>query len=133
MTRLRPILAAAVTALLLAAPAAATARPSHMSAVELARAQERAYMQQPGRDLTAVELALAQERAFMQQANARRMPPRTATATPGGPSTALVAGSIAAGLLAATGGLAAIAVRRRHVHRRATSLQGLMTSERSTP
>jgi hypothetical protein len=158
MTRLRPTLAAVFAALLLAAPTAAAGRPSHMTAVELARAQERAYMQQaspgrdmtavelaraqeraymqqanPVRDMTAVELALAQERAFMQQANARRMPPRTATATPGGPSTALVAGSIAAGLLAATGGLAAIAVRRRHVHRRATSLQGLMTSERSTP
>jgi hypothetical protein len=127
MTRLRPTLAAALAALLLAAPAAAAARPPHMTAVELARAQERAYMQQanPGRDMTAVELASAQERAYMQHANARRMPARTATATPGGPSTTLVAGSIAAGLLlAATGGLAAIAVRRRHMREAAATLPG---------
>ena len=123
MTRLRPILAAAVTALLFAAPAAATGPPSQMSAVELARAQERTYMQQPGRDLTAVELALALERTYMQQANAPRMSLRTATAAPVDQSTALVAGSIAAGLLlAAAGGLAAVAIRRRHAHNPAASL-----------
>jgi hypothetical protein len=127
MTRLRPTLAAVFAALLLAAPNAAAGHPSHMTAVELARAQERAYMQQasPGRDMTAVELARAQERAFMQQANARQMPARVPTATPGGPSTALVAGSIAAGLLlAATGGLAAIALRRRHMREAAATLPG---------
>jgi hypothetical protein len=136
MTRLRPTLAAALAALLLAAPAAAAARLPHMTPVELARAQERAYMQQanPVRDMTAVELPLAQERAFMQQANARRMPARTATATPGGPSTALVAGSIAAGLLlAATGGVAAIAVRRRHMRGSARLVAGPIIGQRSKP
>jgi hypothetical protein len=84
-------------ALLLATPAAATGRPSHMGAV-------------------------AQERAFMQQANAHRVPPRTATAGPADPSTPLVAGSIAGLLLAAAGGLAAVAVRRRHARDAAVSL-----------
>jgi 2-hydroxychromene-2-carboxylate isomerase len=103
MTRLRPTLAAVFAALLLAAPTAAAGRPSHMTAVELARAQERAYM---------------------QQANADPLPPRTATPADGGVSAALLAGSIAAGLLlAATSGLAAIAVHRRHARAASASVR----------
>jgi hypothetical protein len=118
MTRLRPTLAAAFAALLLAAPAAA-AGPSRISAVERARAQERAYMQQayPSRDLTAIELARAQERTYMQKPNAGPTPPRIATAAHGDPSTSLLAGSIAAALLlGAAGGVAAITLHRRHAH-----------------
>ena len=102
MTGLRPTLAVAFAVLLLAAPAAAAGRPS---------------------DSTAVERALAQERAYTQQAPAAPLP-RTATAAHGGVSTALLAGSIAAGLLlAAAGGLAGTAVHRRHVHEAAVSLE----------
>jgi hypothetical protein len=117
MIRPRRTLAAAFAALLLAAPAAATGRPTDTTAVERALAQERAYTQQAdrGRNMTAVERALAQERTYTQQANADPKPARAATAAHGGVSTELLAGSIAAGLLlAAAGGLAAIAVRRRH-------------------
>jgi hypothetical protein len=126
MTTLRPTLAAVFAALLLAAPAGAAGRPSDMTAVELARAQERAYMQQtsPGRDMTAVERALAQERTYTQQANADPGQPPAATAAHGGVSTALLAGSIAAGLLlAATGGLAAIASHRRHARAASASVR----------
>lgn len=126
MTRLHPTLAAVFAALLLAAPAGAAGRPSHMTAVELARAQERAYTQQanPGRDMTAVELALAQERTYTQQVNADPLPPRTATPADGGVSTALLASSIAAGLLlAATSGLAAIAFHRRHARAASASVR----------
>jgi hypothetical protein len=124
MTRLRPTLAATLAALVFAAPAVAAAGPPHMTAVEVARAQERAYMQQanPGRDLTGIELARAQERTYMQQPSATPIPPRTATAAHGGPSTALLTGSIAAALLlAAAGSLAAITVQRRHAHNAAGS------------
>jgi hypothetical protein len=126
MIRLRPTLAAAFAALLLAAPAAAAARPTDTTAVERALAQERAYTQQAnsGRNMTAVERALAQERTYTQQPNSSPTPARTATAAHGGVSTALLAGSIAAGLLlAAAGGFAAIAVHRRHVREAAASLQ----------
>jgi len=125
MTGLRPTLAVAFAVLLLAAPAAAAGRPSDSTAVERALAQERAYAHQtnPGRNITAVERALAQERAYTQQAPAAPLP-RTATAAHGGVSTALLAGSIAAGLLlAAAGGLAGTAVHRRHVHEAAVSLE----------
>jgi hypothetical protein len=125
MTRLRPTVAAAFAALLLAAPAAAASPPSHTSAVERALAQERAYTQQAnaGRDMTAVERALAQERTYMQRANAGTVPARTGTAAHGGLSTALLAGSIAVGLLlSGAGGLAAIAVRRRHLREAAASI-----------
>jgi hypothetical protein len=125
MTRLRLTLAATCAALLLAAPAVAAGRPSDTTGAERALSQERAYMQQhanPGRTITAVERALAQERAYAQPANAGPMPARTATAEHGGVSTALMAGSIAAGLLlAAAGGLAAFAVHRREA---AASLSG---------
>ena len=125
MIRLRPTLAAAFAALLLAAPAAGAGSAFHTTGVERALAQERAYTQQsnPGRNMTAVERALAQERAYKQQPNADRRPARTATAAHGAVSTALLAGSIAAGLLlAAAGGLAATAVHRRHVRQAAASL-----------
>jgi hypothetical protein len=127
MTTLRLALAAAFAALLLAAPAAAAGRPSDTAPVERALAQERAYMQRanPGRNMTAVERALAQERTYTQQANTDPVPVSAATAAHEGVSTALLAGLIAAGLLlAATGGLAAIAVRRRHMREAAASLPG---------
>jgi hypothetical protein len=125
MTRLRPTVAAAFAALLLAAPAAAAGSPSHATAVERALAQESAYTQQtnPGPNMTAIDRALAQERTYTQQRNADPRQVHTATAD-GGVSTALLAGSIAAGLLlAAVGGLAAVAVNRRHERKAAASLQ----------
>jgi hypothetical protein len=126
MTALRLTLAAAFAALLLAAPAAADGRPSDTGAVDRALAQERAYTQQtnPGRSIIAVDRALAQERSYQYTpTTADHAPVHTATAD-GGLSTALLAGSIAGLLLAATGGLAAIAVHRRHGREVAASLPG---------
>jgi hypothetical protein len=89
MTRRSPTLAAAVAALLLAAPAAGAADRR-------------------------VEQALAQERAYTQQATVASTPRHAATAPSDGAPVALIAGAVAAGV-ALLGSGVAVGRRRRPV------------------